>query len=229
VKGPVICAIVVLALAISCSSNEQGGRGRPSHADDALGSTPEKPDAKTFTAIDAGATDQLEKDGAIAMKPMTCDDARTAIETRRFVGWAGLPERCSTDAMFGLAFDREEWPERTLGSVATRWHVLDISGYYRPMVSAREGVVVLFDGMNPELDGGWATLAKDLGEPETKLEWMDSGVATPAGEWVYPARGITIFLDTQTNTPRHVAVYASTTLDDYLERLRPKFGKKTHK
>jgi hypothetical protein len=130
--------------------------------------------------------------------------------------------------MFGVAFDANEWPERTLGSVATRWHILDTPGYYRPMVSARDGVVVLFDGMNPELDGGWPPLAQDLGEPEAKLEWIDGSVATPAGEWVYPARGITVFLDTQTSLPRHVAVYAQTSLDEYIESLRPALGKKTH-
>lgn len=163
------------------------------------------------------------------MKPMTCDEARMAIETRRFLGWSGLPADCSTDAMFGVTFVPDDWPERMLGTEATRWHILDTPGYYRPMVSARNGIVVLFDGMNPELDGGWARLAKDLGEPETKLEWMDSGVSTPAGEWVYPARGITVFLDTQTNTPRHLAVYAPSTLDVYERALRPKFGKKAHK
>ena len=163
------------------------------------------------------------------MKPMTCDDAKAAIEARRFVGWTGLPEGCSPDTLFGVEFDANEWGERILGKVATRWWELEIRGYYQPVVSVRDGVVVLFDGMNPELDSGWAPLAQDLGEPETKLEWLDSGVATPGGEWVYPARGITVFLDTETNTPRHLAVYPPTTLTEYRDTLRPRFGKKTHK
>lgn len=84
-------------------------------------SSPELTDA----AMPATHTDQ---DGAIAMTPKTCAEARTAIETRRFVG-----------------------PERTLGGVPTRWRILETPGYYRPIVSVRDGVVVLFDGMNPEL------------------------------------------------------------------------------
>lgn len=163
------------------------------------------------------------------VKPMTCDAAKMAIETRRFVGWTGLPEGCSPEEMFGVVFDPDEWPERTLGAEATRWHVLDTPGYYRPMVSARRGIVVLFDGRTPQIDGGWAPLAKDLGEAEANLEWLNGGVPTPGGEWVYPSRGITIFLDPEGNIPLHVALYAPTTLEVYETTLRPKFGKKTYK
>ena len=130
--------------------------------------------------------------------------------------------------MFEVTFEADEWPVRTLGSVPTRWHRLEVHGYYRPMVSAREGVVVLFDGMNPQLDGGWPSLARDLGEPEAKLEWIDGSVPTPDGELVYAARGITVFLDTDM-TARHIAVYQPASIDEYVKTLRPRLGKKAHK
>lgn len=155
------------------------------------------------------------------MTPKTCDEAKHAIEARRFVGWRGLPAGCTPDAMFGVKFEEKEWPARMLGKKSTRWLVVEVPGYYRPTVSVRDGVVVLFDGMNPELDGGWAPLAADLGEPEAKLDWHRDTILMKGGEWVYPARGITIFGRAAGDDALHIAVYAPTTLAEYEASLRP--------
>jgi hypothetical protein len=177
----------------------------------------------TANVIDAGT-------GGTAMTsktPKTCVEAKDAIAARRFVGWAGLPAGCSPEAMFGVKFDEKEWPARMLGKKSTRWLVLDdVTGYYRPTVSVRDNVVVLFDGMNPELEGGWAPLKADLGEPQAKLDWHRDTVVMKGGEWVYPARGITIFGRAAGDDALHIAVYAPTTLAEYEATLRPELGTK---
>jgi hypothetical protein len=126
--------------------------------------------------------------------------------------------------MFGEPFDADEWPTRLLGKRDTPWLLVDVPGYYRPTVSVRDGVVVMFDGMNPELDGGWEPLAADLGEPEAKLDWMRDTLPMKGGEWVYPARGITIFGRAAGNAALHVAVYPPTTLAEYEASLRLDLG-----
>lgn len=158
--------------------------------------------------------------------PKTCAEAKQAIEARRFVGWRGLPANCSPDEMFGVKFDEKEWPARMLGKHSTRWLEVELTGYYEPTVSVRDNKVVMFDGMNPELAGGWAPLAADLGEPEAKLDWHRDTLLMKGGEWVYPARGITIFGRAAGNDALHIAVYSPTTLADYKASLRPDLGTK---
>jgi hypothetical protein len=157
-------------------------------------------------------------------EPTTCEAAGRAIAARRFLAWRGLPAGCTPEAMFGLKFEEREWPARMLGKRSTRWHPVDVSGYHQPTVSVRSGVIVLFDGMNPELDGGWAPLAADLGEPDAKLDWHRDDVLMKGGEWVYPARGITIFGRAAGDDALHIAVYTPTTLATYKAELRPELG-----
>lgn len=155
------------------------------------------------------------------MNQQTCQAARTAIEARRFIGWRGLPSGCSPAALFGVALDAS-WGELPLGphSAPARSRLLEISGYYRPLAYVRDGVVVMFDGMNPALEGGWAALSNDLGPPEARLDWIHGPVNMPGGEQVYARRGITVLLNPDNQFVVHVSVYVPTSVDDYVRRLR---------
>src|SRR5262245_42249155 len=159
--------------------------------------------------------------GSNAMPAMSCDAARRAIETHHFVGWQGLPAACGPDALFGTPFD-DQWGMQSLGASfeRARSRVLDLGGYYRPMAYVRDGQVVLFDGMNPELDGGWSPLSAGLGAPEATLDWVLGTTPMPGGERVHAARGITIFLNPANDKVVYVSVYAPTTVDEYSRRLR---------
>lgn len=150
-----------------------------------------------------------------------CKTARSAIEACRFIGWRGLPVGCTSDALFGVALD-ERWGEMSLGKNFERAQsrLLEISGYYRPLAYVRNGTVVMFDGMNPTLDGGWTVLSNDLGTPETMLDWIHGTVDMPSGELVYASRGITISLNPENDFVIYVSVYAPTTVEEYVERLR---------
>lgn len=199
-------AALAVSFAMGCSASEPNGRPASAHA--ASG------DATVGRDIDAKAT---------TMTTSTCEDARRAIEARRFIGWRGLPEACSPADLFGIPTD-EHWGTRRLGKVSARQRLLDVTGYHRPLLSVREDVVVLFDGAYPELDGGWDALRADLGDPEAKLDYRDGTITIAASEWVYPARGIAVFVSSDASRVYHVAVFAPTTLDAYQERLRPNYA-----
>jgi hypothetical protein len=158
---------------------------------------------------------------------ITCQDARSAIEARRFVGWNGLPPDCTPLELFGIPPDAE-LGFRRLGSAEARQRLLELPGYYRPLASIRDGVVVMLDGTNPELEGGWPALQGDLGEPAAKEDFAHGTYEIPRGEWIYPDRGITVFVRSDATVVVHVAVYAPTTLERYLAELRPHLGKRLH-
>jgi hypothetical protein len=155
-----------------------------------------------------------------------CDDARAAIRKGRFVGWQGLPRECAPAALFGVDFD-EGWGLRKLGSALepARMRLLELGGYYRPLVSVRDGRVVMFDATNPELDGGWTALSADLGAPEAARDFVYSTVTMPGGERIHANRGVTVFLNPENQEVVHIAVYAPTTVADYEAHLRPSLDK----
>ena len=161
------------------------------------------------------------------MKPLSCESARQAIEARLFTGWSGLPAGCSPKTLFGVALDGS-WGQRRLGSgrVAAQSRLLEISGYYRPMASVRDGAVAMFDAMNPELASGWPPLAADLGAAETTFDWWYGTVAMPGGERVYASRGITVFTNRDGDDVLHLAVYTPVSVDTYVHTLRPNLEKK---
>ena len=93
------------------------------------------------------------------------------------------------------------------------------------MANFRDGALILVDGMTPELDGGAGPLLADLGTPATRLDWDFGTLPISQGEWPYPERGITLFLNTTSDKVLHLALYAPT-LDAYLGSLRPPLAKR---
>jgi hypothetical protein len=159
---------------------------------------------------------------------MDAATARERIGAVDLVGWDGLPSGRSPHDLFGeLPDDTSAWAQRPLGEAFERaaFAVIDVPGYYRPTVSVRDGVVVLFDGMNPELREGLEALTADLGAPDARLDYRHGTLPVPGGEWVHAARGLTLFVNTTADTALHVALYAPTTTEAYRAALRPHLGK----
>ena len=161
-----------------------------------------------------------------------CANARRAIQTRDFISWRGFPSDCTATDLFptlpALPSDPAERPVRPLGEdfQPAVFQVLDLPGYYRPTVSFRDDKLVLFDAMNPDITGGFAPLEADLGAPAARLDWYYGTLEMPAGEWIYPARGITVFLNSTFDRVLHIALYHPTTLDAYRADLRPHLRKR---
>ncbi|MBE7454516.1 MAG: hypothetical protein HS111_38360 [Kofleriaceae bacterium] len=161
------------------------------------------------------------------MPPVTCADARAAIEHRRFDGWRGLPPDCTPDALFGVALD-DTWGQLPLGAahLPTRSRLLELPGYYRPLARVRDGRVVLFEGGNPALAGDLADLLASLGAADEVADYVFRDVAMPRGEHVHAGRGITLYVNPETMRVLHVALYHPTTVDAFRRELQPELGEK---
>lgn len=162
------------------------------------------------------------------MTKLNCTDIRNAIAARDFIGWQGIPPSCSAKDLFdNIPDDLSGRPSRPLGDdfQASVFVLLELDGYYRPMASFRDNKLILFDGMNPELKDGFAPLYNDFGEPAARLDWHYGTLAIPNGEWIYPERGITVFLNTTADKVLHIALYQATNLREYQRALRPMLKK----
>lgn len=87
-------------------------------------------------------------------------------------------------------------------------------------VWVRGGRVVALDAQRMDVDEV-AGLLSQLGEPEARLDAFLGPMPAPRGEWVYPERGVTLFVAGEGAFVDRVVVYAPTTLDEYLQHLRP--------
>jgi len=162
------------------------------------------------------------------MTQENCKQIRQAIETQNFLGWHGLAPECTAQELFSnIPSDLTDKPVRPLGDDFSPavFVLLELAGYYRPMASFRDRQLILFDAMNPELAGGFAPLHTDLGEPAARLDWHYGTLSIPTGEWVYPNRGITVFLNTTADKALHIALYQPTRLSEYQRALRPHLQK----
>src|SRR5262245_39868174 len=121
----------------------------------------------------------------------SCKSLRQKIESCDYAGWQGLLNECTPEDMFDIDID-ENWGELFLGEKfePARSHLLDFDGYYRPIVYARNGKVVMFDGMNPRIKSGWELLSTDLGAADVILDWTHGSVEMRQGERIYSGRGI---------------------------------------
>jgi hypothetical protein len=84
---------------------------------------------------------------------------------------------------------------------------------------------VAFDSkllMSPEHFPG---LLVKLGEPAAKLDFIFANVELKAGEWVYPERGLTLFMNPENGYLLRVAAYPKTTLEHYRKDLRIVFAR----
>jgi hypothetical protein len=174
------------------------------------------------------AKTQIELAKGRTIMPKNCESIRQSIETRNFLDWRGLPQGCTAQDLFSnIPEDLSDRPVRPLGSdfSSATFVLLELAGYYRPMASFRNNQLILFDAMNPELAGGFPPLHQDLGEPATRLDWHYGTLSIPTGEWVYPERGITVFLNTTADKALHIALYHPTTLSEYQRHLRPHLQK----
>jgi hypothetical protein len=64
-----------------------------------------------------------------------------------------------------------------------------------------------------------------LGPPATKLDSYFSGLLLRESEWVYPERGLTIFVNPENFVPLHVFAYPQTTLPEYRRKFRLALGR----
>lgn len=159
--------------------------------------------------------------------PSVCATIRKAIETRNPSAWNGLPAECKAIELFdGIPADVADRPRRLLGTRTATWVILQLGGYYRPKASFVDGAFVMFDAMNPELAVKGPELLKEFGAPAARENWWYGTLEMKRAAYVYPKRGITLFMNSETGRVLHVALYHPTNLAGWNSQLRPRLRKK---
>src|SRR5712691_11114765 len=149
------------------------------------------------------------------LRPEALDPLRR-FAARDFRGWSGLDPRTMLHDV-AAAFEVDDVPQpAVLGSDDREagWVTVEAQGYPDGIrIWLDEMDVVLLDGPDPELSGALQPLLDELGEPEARLDSYLGTFRLADSEWVYPARGITVYVNPENMLFLRVAAYAPTTLD----------------
>lgn len=144
--------------------------------------------------------------------------------------WRGLPE--CTLAELAEVFTVS--PTRVAGVLgeehrALEWLTVSGQGFPDSIMAWLDGErVVTLDAriMQPLVE--WQALKTALGAPTATLDGYIAGVLMKDSEWVYPERGLTLFVDPDPEGQAlfHLTVYPKTTLSEYRQRYRFIAGKR---
>lgn len=156
---------------------------------------------------------------------MNSDAALRMIRSRDFRAWRGLPADCTPDRLAKeLPRSNPNEGARQLGTDAidVEWWPAEVAGYREPLeVQVANGMVVRIDCIGPDLAGGLPSHLESLGEPEAKLPYWDETTKIADSEWVWPARGIALYLGSDPRFVRRVALFGATDLAGYVRLLQP--------
>jgi hypothetical protein len=105
--------------------------------------------------------------------------------------------------------------------------MLVVPGYDHPVRIWLDGPqALLLDVQYPTFSSEISVLLKELGEPEAKLDYVWGTLPIDGGEWVYPNRGLTLFMPANHLSVFHLAVFLRTTMQTYEENFGLHLGKK---
>ena len=138
--------------------------------------------------------------------------------------WQGLSGETSVDdarAVFGI--DDQWHGTGKLGSDGNRRDWFSASAAHFP-----EGLrlwvdgdrLLLIDAVRPDLPGGFDALFEKIGQPSEELDSYLGTLPIRKSEWVYPERGLTLFVNPANRLLLRIAVYRPTSIEDYRKTLR---------
>lgn len=153
-----------------------------------------------------------------------CRDAWRLIRNKTFHDWTGLPAACSYGD-FDEAFERmgEEYGRNTLGSgkLRTRYRTYTADEYEEPLkVWFRDDDLVLIEISYPELPYPGTDLLDRLGEPDDRLDYELDVIEIEGGAWIYPPRGIALFLDAGKERVMRISLFRSCSPAEYAAEIR---------
>ena len=157
-----------------------------------------------------------------------CDTIQQKIIDRDFINWNGLPANCDWTPLVGaLPTNWETEAALPFGRALLYRPVMSTSldGYFRSSFAFEGQQAVLFQGHTPEISDLQA-LKEHFGEATAYLDWQISFLPYKKSEYVYPERGITLFFNSDQTHLIYVVLYAPTTLENYLDNLRPILAQK---
>ena len=158
----------------------------------------------------------------------SCESAIRIFAAREFGNWTGLPASCTLEEVTQyLPLLNEGVGLAGLGRIKMQFRMLVVQGYEHPVRVWLDGPrVLMLDVQTPKLSSDVAVVLNELGEPEAKLDYVWGTLPIAAGEWVYPKRGLSLFVAQTGVAIFHLAAFSPATLDGYVENYRLNLGKK---
>src|SRR5215213_541583 len=159
---------------------------------------------------------------------MFCTAALHKFAAREFTDWTGLPDSCllaEVTRLFRLV--DEGAGLALLGEKKREFRRLIVEGYERPVRIWSDGPkLLMLDVDYPSFSIDTSALLKDLGEPEAKLDYAWRTTRSEKGEWVYPDRGLALFLPTDASTVLQLGVFPRTTMQGYKQNFQLHLAKR---
>jgi hypothetical protein len=156
-----------------------------------------------------------------------CGSALDALTHRRLAVWEGWPAACGF-AEIALAIDVTQTGDNdvslgTAKTAATRDRVstmvISDARYVSLDLYQRDGHVVRIDVDESALGGDVKELVDALGPPEARLPYSMWGFTHPTGQWLWPSRGLVLYVDRASHKVRRAGVFAPTDLATYKREL----------
>ena len=151
--------------------------------------------------------------------------AVAAFVAREPRAWPGLVEGVTLDDLEEyLPVDRTFTGAAPLGE---RFELADwVAGLHDDFpdgvrVWLRGGQVVMLDAQRMDLTDPAGEILAGLGDPAARLDAFLGPIAAPGSEWVYPERGLTLFVGGEGAWVDRILGYTPASLEDYVARLRP--------
>ncbi|MBN2535251.1 MAG: hypothetical protein JXB88_20395 [Spirochaetales bacterium] len=156
----------------------------------------------------------------------TCDNIFKQIKEINFPQWQGIPGECDY-SNFDANFTRisDIFGANMLGKsiIQTHYRVYKIDGYSGNLCAwFRENELILIEAKSPQFTD--LKTQKDLiaafGNPVAKLSYSQEFLLQPEGEWIYPGKGISLFLDDTKQKIMQINLFHSCTLEHYIQTIR---------
>jgi hypothetical protein len=144
---------------------------------------------------------------------------------RDFGAWSGLPRATPLADIARLFPLEDDW--RGVGRLGsdlkeTRYAYITIEGFEQQVRIwlNEDNNIILMDVEYPTLPFSLSSLLDRLGTPDAKLDSYFGMLFLQQSEWIYANRGLTLFINPENSALLRIAVYASSTLDEYVKSLR---------
>jgi hypothetical protein len=160
------------------------------------------------------------------MRQTEAQKAMQIFAARDFFSWRGLaPETRLSDLATFCEGDTGSRIRARLGESHRSAEFVSVNfkeyeAGVRAWLALGEDRVQLMDAEYPSLETDLPSLLRVLGAPASKLDSYLGTFRLPESEWVFPSRGLTLYVNPETKTLLRLAVYPVTDLESYRRDLR---------
>ena len=151
---------------------------------------------------------------SICPPPSPCQETLRQVAEQQFEHWAGMSADCRLpEVLTWFKQLNDGIGHGMLGIEPAQFVMVVVPNYTEPVrVWYRAEKVVLFDVAYPDF---LQDKLSALGEPPVRLDYFWRRLLIRKGLWVYPARGLALYVNSDNGALIHLTVFAPTSLEQY--------------